>query len=57
MPDVFYSLNVWKTSAGRDEKHFQDAEGAAFNNTGDDWFSDDVLFVRGSCCVFHNDSS
>lgn len=45
VPDVLYSLNVWKTSAGHDEKPFQNVEGAMFNNTRDASFSDDVLFL------------
>lgn len=45
VPDVLYSLNVWKTSAGHDEKRFRNVEGAMFSNTRDDSFSDDVLFL------------
>lgn len=45
VPDVLYSLNVWKTSAGHDEKHFQNVEGAMFNNTRENSFSDDVLVL------------
>lgn len=48
VPGVLYSLNVWKTSAGHDEKHFQNVEGAMLRNTRDDSLPDDVLFLFGA---------
>lgn len=55
VPDVLHSLNVWKTSAGHDEKHFQNVEGALLRITRDDSLPDDVLFwfgpASGSLCA------